>query len=130
MDTNNHFVLGASVALAGVAVGAGSVFYASVVAFSGSDATYLKSQPNPRAQSSFTRNDVRRRDAGTIEAADYAERYIISDDEDTHASATNLSENALRRRCARELNLGTRRYNNCMDEAGNGIEYQYDSISR
>jgi len=105
------------------------VFYASLVAFSGSDANYLKTQPNPRMQNSFSRNDVRRRDAGVRAAPSYRQRFQISETEE-HESAPTLGEKVLKRRCARELTRGTRRWNNCMNEAEKGITYQFTSFTR
>tara|TARA_Y100000310_G_C20316735_1_gene638777 strand:- start:125 stop:532 length:408 start_codon:yes stop_codon:yes gene_type:complete len=135
MNKHNSFVLGALVAIAGVAVGAGSVLYASTsIAFSGFNPAAAKDAVNPRVQQEgLTRGDVRRRDAGTLEGASYRDRYDLSGEEaeeETHESAPSLSESVLRRRCVRNLSKDSIRYRHCLIEAGEGIEYQFYQRTR
>ena len=118
--------MGALVAVASMAVGAGSVIFVQ------SGNAYSAVNPNAAAENSritrqYTRSDVRRRDAGVVETTSY-----VNDAEPLHAAATSRHEytvDELTERCL-DMELSRIRLSHCLVNARNGLKYQTTQFKR
>ena len=79
---HNSFLVGALVAIAGVAIGAGSVLSAQLVAFSGADPNYIKDFSNWRqnAERVYSRDVNRHGEQPSVEDGAYTEAHDTNDE--------------------------------------------------
>jgi hypothetical protein len=117
----NPVLMGALIAIAGVAVGAGSVLFANPgSAYSGQNPNAAADMENPRELRGFTRGDVRRRDGGVLDASSGME-------EGKHGAASttmhDYTVDELIERCL-DIGFSRTRLSHCIGEARNGVKYQ------
>ncbi|KKW39035.1 hypothetical protein A2454_03870 [Candidatus Peribacteria bacterium RIFOXYC2_FULL_55_14] len=128
MKKQHSFVMGAFVAAASMAVGAGTMILVnSSDAFSGSNPNSAADTENAHIIRDYNRNDVRRRDAGVFETTSY-----VNDEQPSHAAATsnhNYTVGELIERCL-DLGISRIRLSHCISNAREGLMYQFNQENR
>ena len=128
MKKHHSLVMGALVAAASMAVGAGTIILVnSSNAFSGSNPNSAADTEDARIIRDYNRNDVRRRDAGVFETTSY-----VNDEQPSHAAATsnhNYTVGELIERCL-DMNVSRIRLSHCITNAREGLMYQFNQEDR